>query len=151
MGIMLPRLATWSLRALVFTVVGVLTFLVQPPGATALTAQLVGYLLAGLGLLAWALADTWPRVARYRARALPVILGVIAVAAGFACTAGRNENNCPVMLASMATLGAGPSAIPGMSSARLASSTSASSTRSRSASGETSTRTLDATCGVGSV
>jgi signal transduction histidine kinase len=107
MGIMLPRPATWSLRALVFTVVGVLTFLVQPPGATALTAQLVGYMLAGLGLLAWALADTWPRLARYRARALPVILGVIAVAAGFACTAGRNENNCPVMLASMATLGAG--------------------------------------------
>jgi signal transduction histidine kinase len=36
-----------------------------------------------------------------------VILGVIAVAGGFACTAGSNENNCPVMLASMATTGAG--------------------------------------------
>ena len=73
----------------------------------AASAQLVAYVLAGLGLLAWALADMWPAAARYRPRALPVILGVIAVAGGFACTAGSNENNCPVMLASMATTGAG--------------------------------------------
>ena len=87
--------------------VGVLTFVIQPPGATAEGAQLVAYVLAGLGLLAWALIDMWPAAARYRARALPVILGVIAVAGGFACTAGSNENNCPVMLASMATTSAG--------------------------------------------
>jgi signal transduction histidine kinase len=97
----------WSVRASFFVVVGVLTFVVQPPGATAKKAQLVGYLLAGLGLLAWALLDMSPSAARYRARALPVIFGVIAVAAGFASTAGRNENNCPVMLASMATTSAG--------------------------------------------
>jgi signal transduction histidine kinase len=95
------------IRAFFFAVVGVLTFVIQPPGATAENAQLVAYVLAGLGLLAWALADMWPAVARYRAGALPVILGVIAVAGGFACTAGSNENNCPVMLASMATTGAG--------------------------------------------
>ena len=97
----------WLIRAFFFAVVGVLTFFVQPPGATAENAQLVAYVLAGLGLLAWALADMWPAAARYRAGALPVILGVIAVAGGFACTAGSNENNCPVMLASMATTGAG--------------------------------------------
>jgi signal transduction histidine kinase len=85
----------------------VLTFLLQPPGATARNAQLVAYVLAGAGLLAWALAEMWPAAARYPARGLPVILGVIAVAGGFACTAGRNENNCTVLLASMATGAAG--------------------------------------------
>jgi signal transduction histidine kinase len=102
-----PRAAGWVIRAFFFAVVGVLTFVIQPPGATAENAQLVAYVLAGLGLLAWAMADMWAAAARYRARALPVILGVIAVAGGFACTAGSNENNCPVMLASMATTGAG--------------------------------------------
>jgi len=102
-----PRAAGWVIRAFFFAVVGVLTFVIQPPGATAENAQLAAYVLAGLGLLAWALADMWPAAARYRAGALPVILGVIAVAGGFACTAGSNENNCPVMLASMATTGAG--------------------------------------------
>jgi signal transduction histidine kinase len=102
-----PRAAGWVIRAFFFAVVGVLTFVIQPPGATAENAQLVAYVLAGLGLLAWALTDMWPTAARYRAGALPVILGVIAVAGGFACTAGSNENNCPVMLASMATTGAG--------------------------------------------
>ena len=97
----------WSIRAFFFVLVGVLTFLLQPPGATAQKAQLVGYLVAGLGLLAWALVDMSPGAARYRARALPVILGVIAVTAGFATTAGSNENNCPVILASMATTAAG--------------------------------------------
>jgi hypothetical protein len=104
---MAPRAVAWAIRAFFFTVVGVLTFVIQPPGATAENAQLVAYVLAGLGLLAWALADMWPAAARYRARALPVTLGVIAVAGGFACTAGSNENNCPVMLASMATTAAG--------------------------------------------
>jgi len=103
---MTPRTVGWSLRAFAFALVGVLTFLVQPPGATAVKAQFVGWVLAGLGLLAWSLADAYP-AARYRSRALPVILGVIAVAAGFTCTAGSNENNCASLLVSMATAGAG--------------------------------------------
>jgi signal transduction histidine kinase len=107
LGIMAPRSVAWPVRVFFFTVVGVLTFVIQPPGATAAGAQLVAYVLAGLALLAWALTDMWPAAARYRARALPVLLGVIAVAGGFACTAGSNENNCPVMLASMATTAAG--------------------------------------------
>ncbi len=103
----MPRPLAWSIRAFGFALVGVLTFLVQPPGATAVKAQFVGWLVAGLGLLAWTLVDTYPPAARYRARALPVILGVIAVAAGFTCTAGSNENNCASLLVSMATAGAG--------------------------------------------
>ena len=54
---MTTRTVGWSVRAFFFAVVGVLTFVIQPPGATAEKAQLVGYLLAGLGLLAWALLD----------------------------------------------------------------------------------------------
>jgi signal transduction histidine kinase len=104
---MMSQAVGWSIRAFFFVLVGVLTFLLQPPGATALKAQLIGYLVAGLGLLAWALVDMSASAARYRTRALPVILGVIAVAAGFAATAGSNENNCAVILASMATTGAG--------------------------------------------
>ena len=103
----MPRTLAWSIRAFGFALVGVLTFLVQPPGATAVKAQFAGWVVAGLGLLAWALVDTYPAAARYRARALPVILGVIAVAAGFTCTAGSNENNCASLLVSMATAGAG--------------------------------------------
>ncbi len=103
----MPRPLAWSIRAFGFALVGVLTFLVQPPGATAVKAQFAGWLVAGLGLLAWTLVDAYPPAARYRARALPVILGVIAVAAGFTCTAGSNENNCASLLVSMATAGAG--------------------------------------------
>ena len=103
----MPRPLAWSIRAFGFALVGVLTFLVQPPGATAVKAQFVGWVVTGLGLLAWPLVDAYPPAARYRARALPVILGVIAVAAGFTCTAGSNENNCASLLVSMATASAG--------------------------------------------
>jgi signal transduction histidine kinase len=104
---MTSRTVGWSIRAFGFALVGVLTFLVQPPGATAVTAQFVGWVVAGLGLLVWSLVDAYPAAARYRRRALPVIMGVIAVAAGFTCTAGSNENNCASLLVSMATAGAG--------------------------------------------
>jgi signal transduction histidine kinase len=104
---MTSRTVGWSIRAFAFALVGVLTFIVQPPGATAVKAQFAGWVVAGLGLLAWSLVDTYPAAARYRSRALPVILGVIAVAAGFTCTAGSNENNCASLLVSMATAGAG--------------------------------------------
>jgi signal transduction histidine kinase len=104
---MRSRTVRWSFRAFVFILVGVLTFLVQPPGATAIKAQFAGWVVAGLGLLAWSLVDSYPFAGRYRNRALPVILGVIAAAAGFTCTAGSNENNCASLLVSMATAGAG--------------------------------------------
>ncbi len=107
LGVMVSRTVAWSIRAFFFALVGVLTFPLQPSGATAQKAQLVGYLVAGLGLLAWALTDLSPAAARYRVRVLPVILGVIAAAAGFASPAGLHENNCPIMLAGMATTGAG--------------------------------------------
>lgn len=103
----MSRAIAWTIRAASFVLVGVLTFLVQPPGATAMTAQFIGYVVAGLGLLAWALIDWYPKASWYRGRALPVILGVIAVAAGFTSTAGSSENSCAVLLTSLATAAAG--------------------------------------------
>ena len=101
-----PDWLRWPIRVAAFAVVGLLTFLL-PSGATALRAQFGGYLVIGAGLTAWALVDLYPRAARYRARVLPLALGVIAAAAGFVTTAGHYENSCADMMASMATTGAG--------------------------------------------
>jgi signal transduction histidine kinase len=109
---MLRERLTWPIRVFCFALVGILTFLLQPQGATAVRAQLAGYLVAGAGLLAWALMDMYGGAARhrsagrYRGWVLPVILGVIAAAGGFASTAGISENNCPVILANVASVGA---------------------------------------------
>lgn len=106
----MPRaLVGWPIRVAAFAIVGVLTFLLQPPGATAVPAQLAGYLIAGVGLVAWAVSDRYPAAARYRAWLLPVGLAVTAAAGGFASTAGINENNCPAILANMAAAAAGAS------------------------------------------
>jgi len=79
------RTLNWVGRGLGFAWVGVLTFALPPPhGAARVPVQIVGYCLAGAAALAWALMDTHPAAARYRDRGLPVVLGVMAVAAGFA-------------------------------------------------------------------
>ena len=87
------RIVNWVARSLGFAAEGVLTFLNPARGAAgepvpfALPVQITGYCLLGLGLLAWALLETHP-LARYRARGLPVVLGVMVVATGFAAAAG---------------------------------------------------------------
>lgn len=79
----------WVARGLGFTWIGVLSFVLIPPKpASALAVQVVGYALAGLGLLTLALIDLQPKAVRYRATAWPVILGVVGVAAGSASGAG---------------------------------------------------------------
>ena len=94
------------MRLAVYALVGVLTFVTQPPGATALTAQFTGYAIAGAGLLGWGVVDL-PSTRRYWRWALPVALGVISLGAGFAAGAGQHENNCPIALAGMASIAAG--------------------------------------------
>jgi signal transduction histidine kinase len=91
----MPRTVNWLARAVGFAWLGPLAFLIAPPrepsGAAvpfAVPVQAAGYCLLGLGLLAWLLIDLHPRAARDRAWWFPVILGVIAVAAGFASAAG---------------------------------------------------------------
>ena len=86
----MPRTLNWLTRTLAYVWLGLLAFLVAPPSAPfALPVQIAGYVLLGLALLAWAVIDASPAAtARYGTRVLPVIRGVIAVAAGVACGAG---------------------------------------------------------------
>ena len=82
-------MVNWLARALALVWLGLLAFIIVPPrGSSAALVQIAGFCLLGLTFLAWALIDLHPAWSRYRARGLPEILGVMAVAAGFACAAG---------------------------------------------------------------
>ena len=86
----MPRTLNWLARTLGYVWLGLLAFLIAPPSAPfALPVQIAGYALLGLALLAWTVLDFVPAAtARYGTWATPVLRGVIAVAAGFACAAG---------------------------------------------------------------
>src|ERR1700744_5235397 len=92
----------WLVWAGVYALVGVLTFPLEAPGATALPVQFAGYLTAGVAMLVWAVLDYAPVAKRWRGPPMPFILCSVAAAGGLAATAGFNENNCPVTLASLA-------------------------------------------------
>ena len=92
----------WAFWIAIYALIGVLTFPLQPPGATALPFQFVFFVVAGIAILAVFVLDYVPGAARWRSRALPVILCVLAAAGGLTATAGFNENNCAVTLASLA-------------------------------------------------
>ncbi|HTU76925.1 MAG TPA: histidine kinase [Trebonia sp.] len=85
----MPRLLNVLARSLGLTWVGILTFGVYPPPAgLALAIQVAGYLLSAAGMTGWALLDFFPRLQPYRARWLPVPLGVMAVATALASAVG---------------------------------------------------------------
>jgi len=90
----MPRSVNWVIRASGLVWIGLLTFLVPARGASghllpyALPVQIAGYCVLVLTFLAWALVDYHPAAARHFSRWLAVILGVMAVAAGFASPAG---------------------------------------------------------------
>jgi signal transduction histidine kinase len=98
----------WLARTLGYVWLGLLAFLVAPPTAPfALPTQIAGYVLLGLALLAWTVAEAYPPIAaRYGTWALPVVRGVIAVAAGFACAAGGG-GTAMVAFAFVAAMAAG--------------------------------------------
>lgn len=80
----------WVSRGLGFAWLGVLAFLLAPPhGVAALATLIVSYSVAGLGVLGWALLDFHPAVARYRRRAFPLALGVLAAGSGAASAVGQ--------------------------------------------------------------
>jgi signal transduction histidine kinase len=100
---------TWALRRYrwlvwigIYALIGLLTFPLEAPGATALPFQFVFFVVAGIAILGVFVLDYVPVAARWRGRALPVLLCVLAAAGGLTATAGFNENNCAVTLASMA-------------------------------------------------
>src|SRR6201994_3424700 len=92
----------WAFWIAIYALIGVLTFPLQPPGATALPFQFVFFVVAGIAILAVFVLDYVPGAARWRSRALPVILCVLAAAGGLTATAGFNETTCAVTLASRA-------------------------------------------------
>ena len=98
-------------RSLGFVWIGIVAFAFYPPDRhAALVFQAAAYGLAGLGLLGWMLIDCSPRAARYRPRALPVILGVIAAAMGAASTAGTDGGMAMLIFALVAAMMAGADA-----------------------------------------
>jgi signal transduction histidine kinase len=92
----------WLVWIGIYALIGVLTFPLEAPGATALPFQFVFFVVAGIAILGVFVLDCVPAAARWRGRALPVTLCVLAAAGGLTATAGFNENNCAVTLASMA-------------------------------------------------
>ena len=92
----------WLVWIGIYVLIGVLTFPLEAPGATALPVQFAGYVAAGIAMLVVAVLDCVPAAARWRGRVLPVTLCAMGAAGGLAATAGFNENNCAVTLASMA-------------------------------------------------
>jgi len=95
-------------RALGFIWLGLLAFLIAPPSApSALPAQIACYAVLGLALLAWNVLEASPAAAaRCPAWAMPLLRGVIAVAAGFAAGAGGG-GSAMVVFAFVAAMGAG--------------------------------------------
>ena len=77
------------IRALGYAWIGILMFGLYPPTAPrALVIQVTAYILGCLGVAGWWLIDLYPPAAQKRARLLPAALGLIAVAAGCAASAG---------------------------------------------------------------
>jgi signal transduction histidine kinase len=71
----------WLLRLSGFTVIGIVALISPPKSAVQQATQIACFSAIGLALVAWMAADVFRQ---YRARALPVALGVIALAGGVA-------------------------------------------------------------------
>ena len=95
----------WPARVAIYALIGLLTFPLQPPGATALPVQFAAFVVAGVALLTVWTVEQRPAAARRRGRVLPVALCIMGAAGGLAATAGFNENNCAITLASLAATG----------------------------------------------
>jgi len=71
----------WLLRVSGFAVIGIVALINPPKSAVQQATQIACFAAVGLALLAWGAAEIFPR---YRARGLPVALGVMAIAGGVA-------------------------------------------------------------------
>jgi signal transduction histidine kinase len=73
----------WLIRAAAYVVIGTLALISPPSSAAQRAIQIAAFSVVGAALVAWMLADVLPR---YRGRALPVILAIMAAVAGLAAT-----------------------------------------------------------------
>jgi len=114
----MPRSVNWVIRASGLLWIGLLTFLVPAREASghpvpyALPVQIAGYGVLVLTFLAWALVDVHPAAARHFSRWLAVILGVMAVAAGFASAAGGGGTAMVAFVFIVALIAGGDLALP---------------------------------------
>ena len=77
----------WLIRITGFALIGILALINPPRSAAQQAVQIACFAVVGLTLLAWIAADVW---SRYRAWALPVALGVMAIAGGVAAVTNGN-------------------------------------------------------------
>ena len=89
---MLSKLV-WLARTIGFAVVGLLMLITPPHGPLAVPVTITAFCLLALALVAWGLLDLWPSADRYRARGLPLVLGLMAVVTGFASSAGGGSDS----------------------------------------------------------
>ena len=79
----------WLIRVTAFVVIGILALINPPHSAGQQAVQIVCFSAVGLSLLAWIAAEAFPR---YRTRALPVALAVMAIGGGVAAvTSGSGQ------------------------------------------------------------
>ena len=98
----------WLLRLTGVAVVGVSAGLHPPRGTLGATALLACGIAGGLGIVAWFLIEQVPSLARLRDRSLPAVLGIIAVAGGFAAATGSGGNGGGlIVLSAIALVAAG--------------------------------------------
>jgi len=87
-GVML-RWVNWLARGLGFAWIGVVMFVIsRPHHADLVQVQVAGYVLAGLALAGWFVADTRARAGRSGAAVIPWMLGLMAAATGVTSAAG---------------------------------------------------------------
>jgi len=93
------RPLNWLARAFGYAWIGVLTLGIYPPPPghpNALVTQAACYGLGALALALWTLVDYFPRAARHRARLLPAVLAIIAIATGLGSALGNGGTSMVV-------------------------------------------------------
>jgi signal transduction histidine kinase len=102
------RKAIWLARITAFVVIGSLVLADPPRGSLAAAVQIAGFSLIGLAMVGWLLVEEYPSAARFSSWGLPVSLGVITAAGGFACTVQNAGNGQSLIaFAAVATAAAG--------------------------------------------
>ena len=105
----------WLTRAAGFLVVGLLVLADPPHGPLAVAATVTAFCVLGLGLVAWGMLELNPAAARYRPQGLPLVLGLIALATGFATSTGGSDSLVAYAVVAVLAAGNATSLLAGVS------------------------------------